>query len=84
MARAAVIGAGVMGSGIAQWLSAHDLPVILRDLDAARVAAGMGNIAGLYAAGLRSRTFTERDVRAGMDRISPAPADGSADGRSIS
>jgi 3-hydroxyacyl-CoA dehydrogenase/enoyl-CoA hydratase/3-hydroxybutyryl-CoA epimerase len=70
--RTAVIGAGVMGSGIAQWLSANDLPVILRDLDAARVAAGMGNIAGLYASAVRKRLFSEREARVGRDLISPA------------
>jgi 3-hydroxyacyl-CoA dehydrogenase/enoyl-CoA hydratase/3-hydroxybutyryl-CoA epimerase len=73
--RTAVIGAGVMGSGIAQWISAHHVPVILRDLDAARVASGMGNIAGLYASGTRSRNFTEREARAGKDLISPAPTE---------
>jgi len=73
--RVAVIGAGVMGAGITQWLSARGLPVIMRDVDAERVATGMGRIAGLYAAGARSRTFTEHDVRVGMDRISPAPAE---------
>ncbi len=70
--RAAVIGAGVMGSGIAQWLAAQEIPVILRDLDQAQVAQGMGNIAGLFAAGVRQRTFTEREARAGRDRVSPA------------
>ena len=75
LTRVAVIGAGVMGSGITQWLSARGLPVIMRDVDAARVAGGMARIAGLYAGGIRSRTFTEHDVRAGMDRISPAPAE---------
>jgi 3-hydroxyacyl-CoA dehydrogenase/enoyl-CoA hydratase/3-hydroxybutyryl-CoA epimerase len=75
VARAAVIGAGIMGSGITQWLSARGIPVIMRDVDAERVAAGMGKIAGLYAAAVRSRTFTEREIRAGMDRISPAPAE---------
>jgi 3-hydroxyacyl-CoA dehydrogenase/enoyl-CoA hydratase/3-hydroxybutyryl-CoA epimerase len=73
--RTAVIGAGIMGSGIAQWLSSRGLPVILRDIDAERVAAGVGKIAGLYAAGLRSRTFTEHDVRVGMDLVSPTPVE---------
>jgi len=73
--RTAVIGAGVMGSGIAQWISSRGGRVILRDVDAARVAAGMGQIAGLYAAGLRHHTFTEREARAGRDRVSPAPAE---------
>jgi 3-hydroxyacyl-CoA dehydrogenase/enoyl-CoA hydratase/3-hydroxybutyryl-CoA epimerase len=75
IARAAVIGAGIMGSGITQWLSARGLPVIMRDIDAERVAAGMAKIASLYAGGLRSRTFTEHDVRAGMDLVSPAPTE---------
>ena len=73
--RTAVIGAGVMGSGIAQWISARGGRVVLRDVDAARVAAGMGNIAGLYASGLRNSTFTEREARDGRDRVSPAPAE---------
>lgn len=73
--RTAVIGAGVMGSGIAQWLAAHGLPVILRDLDTTPLAEGMGNIAGLFAAGVRQRTFTEREARAGRDRISPVTTD---------
>src|SRR5262245_12667574 len=34
IARTAVIGSGVMGAGIAQWLSARQLPVVLRDLTA--------------------------------------------------
>ncbi len=75
IARTAVIGAGIMGSGIAQWLSARGLPVILRDVDAERVAAGMGKIADLYASGLRAHTFTEHDVRLGLDRVAPAPVE---------
>lgn len=73
--RTAVIGAGVMGSGIAQWLSTRGVPVILRDLDANRVAAGMGNIAGLYASGVRARIFTELEARQGKDLVSPAPTE---------
>jgi len=33
IARVGVIGAGVMGSGIAQWLAAHGLAVVLKDVD---------------------------------------------------
>lgn len=73
--RTAVIGAGVMGAGIAQWISSRGLRVILRDVHAVRVAAGMGSVAGLYAAGVRHRTFTEREARAGLDRVSPAPTE---------
>src|SRR5207253_11193665 len=34
--RAAVIGAGVMGAGIAHWLGTRGLRVVLRDVDPAR------------------------------------------------
>lgn len=69
---AAVIGAGVMGSGIVQWLSARGLRVIMRDVAPDRVAAGMANIAKLYAGGLRKHLFNAHEAREGMDRISPA------------
>lgn len=71
----AVIGAGVMGSGIAQWLSTRGVKVILRDVDAARVAVGMGHVAKLYAAGVKRRVFNEREARRGMELISPTPVE---------
>ncbi len=72
---AAVIGAGVMGSGIAQWISARGSRVVLRDIDAGRVAAGMANVARLYEAGVKRHTFTALEAREGIDRISPAPSE---------
>ncbi len=69
--RAAVIGAGTMGAGIAQWLSARGLRVILRDVDPARVAAGMATAAGLYAAGVKRHLFSEHEARSGLGLISP-------------
>ena len=45
---ATVIGAGVMGAGIAQWLISRGLPVILRDVNAEQVAKGMAGVAQLY------------------------------------
>ncbi|MEQ1860793.1 MAG: 3-hydroxyacyl-CoA dehydrogenase NAD-binding domain-containing protein [Chthoniobacteraceae bacterium] len=67
----AVIGAGVMGAAIAQWLSARGLRVILRDIDPARVAAGVATIAKLYAAGVKRHVFTKVEARDGVDRIQP-------------
>ena len=75
MARTAVIGAGVMGAGIAQWLSARQLPVILRDINTEQVARGMAGIAKLYRDGVKRHIFTPREARDGMDRISPAPTE---------
>ena len=71
--RAAVIGAGVMGAGIAQWMSARGLPVILRDVNTEQVAKGMAGIARLYQDGVRRHVFTRREARDGFDRIYPAP-----------
>ncbi len=72
---AAVIGAGVMGAGIAQWLSARAVRTILRDIDASRVAAGMATISKLYADGVKRRTFTPVEARAGLERVSPASSE---------
>lgn len=71
--RAAVIGAGVMGAGIAQWLSARGLPVILRDINTEQVGKGMAGIAKLYQDGVQHHIFTRREARDGFDRIYPAP-----------
>ncbi len=68
----AVIGAGVMGAGIAQWLSAKKLSVILRDVAPEPIARGMANISKLYAEGKKRHVFTAVEARAGLDRIHPA------------
>lgn len=75
VARTAVIGSGVMGAGIAQWLSARQLPVVLRDLNTELLARGMANIAKLYRDGAKRHVFTEIEVRQGLDRIYPAPTE---------
>ena len=73
--RAAVIGAGVMGAGIAQWLSSRKTQVILKDVNAQQVARGMGAIAKVYQDGLKRHVFTPVEAREGLDRIYPAPLD---------
>ncbi len=75
VASAAVIGAGVMGAGIAQWLSAKHLPTILRDTNTEQIARGMGNIAKIYRDGVKRRVFTPLEAREGFDHIFPAPAE---------
>ena len=70
--RTAVIGAGVMGAGIAQWISSRGMPVLLRDVGVEQVAKGMTNIAGLYEEGVKRHAFTRVEARAGLDRIFPS------------
>ncbi len=70
--RTAVIGAGVMGAGIAQWFSSRGLPAILQDIDTTRVASGMLAVDRLYRDGVRRRLFSEREARLLADLVSPA------------
>jgi 3-hydroxyacyl-CoA dehydrogenase/enoyl-CoA hydratase/3-hydroxybutyryl-CoA epimerase len=73
--RVAVIGAGVMGAGIAQWSAGRDIQVVLRDINAEQVAKGMGSIAQLLREGLKRKVFTPVEARAAMDRITPVVGD---------
>ncbi len=75
IAKVAVIGAGVMGAGIAQWISTRGMRVILRDIHPVRVAAGMDTVRALYAESVKKRVFTKIEARAGLDRISPAASE---------
>src|SRR6266403_1967055 len=50
---AAVIGAGVMGSGIAQWLSSRGVTVILRDVAREQIDRGLANIEKIYTDAVR-------------------------------
>jgi 3-hydroxyacyl-CoA dehydrogenase/enoyl-CoA hydratase/3-hydroxybutyryl-CoA epimerase len=67
----AVIGAGIMGAGIAQWVSARGHMVILRDINEEKIRNGLAIIAGLYQQGLKRHTFDRVSARQGMDRIYP-------------
>lgn len=70
--RTAVIGAGVMGSGIAQWLAAGNHPVIVRDLDPERVAAGMKSVSKLFTEAVKKRLLTRHEAGRKMDLVSPS------------
>lgn len=67
--RVAVIGAGVMGSGIAQWVSSRGVPVTLQDIDESKVAAGLSSIRKLYTGAVKRRIFSLREATARMDLI---------------
>jgi len=70
--RVAVVGAGVMGAGIAQWTSARGLPVVLRDVSPEALARGLRSIEGVYREAAARRVFTVAEATAGMDRVTPA------------
>lgn len=68
----AVVGAGVMGSGIAQWFSSRGSRVVLNDIGAEQLDRGMAAVARLYGQGVKRGIFTDHERRRAMDRISPA------------
>lgn len=71
----AVIGAGVMGAGIAQWSASRDIQVVLRDIGVEPIAKGMGTITKLFEEGAKRHVFTRTEARAGIDRVFPSPTD---------
>jgi 3-hydroxyacyl-CoA dehydrogenase / enoyl-CoA hydratase / 3-hydroxybutyryl-CoA epimerase len=66
---AAVIGAGVMGSGIAQWLSSHGVTVILRDIAREQIDRGLANIEKTYADAVKRGLMMEEKAKEGRARI---------------
>jgi 3-hydroxyacyl-CoA dehydrogenase/enoyl-CoA hydratase/3-hydroxybutyryl-CoA epimerase len=66
---AAVIGAGIMGSGIAQWLSSRGVSVILRDVDSAAIDRGLANIEKTFADAVKRGLMSEEKAKEGRARI---------------
>ena len=66
---AAVIGAGVMGSGIAQWLSSRGVTVILRDVAREQIDRGLANIEKIYGDAVKRGFMSEEKAKQGRARI---------------
>ena len=73
--RVAVIGAGVMGSGIAQWISSREIAVTMRDVNAEQVRKGMANAAKLFADAAKKHVIDATAAKRGLDRITPATSE---------
>src|SRR5437773_489224 len=69
LSHAAVIGAGVMGSGIAQWLSSRGVSVILRDVDSEAIDRGLANIDKTYAEAVKRGLLSAEKSKEGRARI---------------
>lgn len=66
---AAVIGAGVMGAGIAQWLSSRGVTVILRDVNREFLNRGLANIEKTYTDAVKRGLMTEEKAKQGRSRV---------------
>lgn len=78
--QAAVIGAGVMGAGIAQWLASRGVHVLLSDISTEALGKGMKRIRDLTDEAMERRVLSRKEGRETMDRISlthqPVPLHG--------
>ena len=69
--QAAVLGAGVMGGGIAQLLASNGIDVRLKDIRADALGSGLRHARELYEKAVKRRRITRRELQRAMDRIAP-------------
>ena len=62
-------GAYHLVGNVAQWISAHQLPVVLRDISIEHVTNGVASIARLYREGVKRHRFTPLEI---LDKPRPA------------
>ncbi len=67
--RVGVLGAGFMGSGIAQVLAHKNYQVLLKDRDNAAVGRGLKHCQDLFSGLVRRRRYSPMDLKLAMSRI---------------
>lgn len=67
-----VIGAGQMGTGIAQVCALADIEVVLNDVSDARINAGLATVAGNLARGVERNQIKPAARDAALNKITPA------------
>ena len=67
--RVGVIGAGVMGSGIAQWLAVHGFDVVIRDVQPDLLDHGMQVMRSLTEEAVKRGKLSSADARLGLSRV---------------
>jgi 3-hydroxyacyl-CoA dehydrogenase/enoyl-CoA hydratase/3-hydroxybutyryl-CoA epimerase len=71
VAKVGVVGAGLMGSGIAHWLASRGFTVRLKDIKPEFVQGGLQRIAAIVEGGVKRGKLSQQDAEALMARISP-------------
>jgi 3-hydroxyacyl-CoA dehydrogenase / enoyl-CoA hydratase / 3-hydroxybutyryl-CoA epimerase len=71
VARVAVLGAGVMGGGIAQLLAYRDLDVRLKDINSDALGLGLRHAREMFERLVRRGRMEKREVEQRMDAIAP-------------
>lgn len=73
--RVAVIGAGVMGAGIAQWTSSRGYATLMKDVAPDALAKGLKAAGKLYLEAVKRRKLTQAEATAAFDLITPVHSD---------
>nr|AGC09647.1 putative 3-hydroxyacyl-CoA dehydrogenase NAD-binding [uncultured bacterium] len=68
--RIGVVGAGVMGSGLTQWLAAHGFEVTWRDVEQQIVDTGMSVVRRRFDAAVKRGRLTAGEANSALRRIS--------------
>jgi 3-hydroxyacyl-CoA dehydrogenase len=68
---AGVVGAGVMGGGIAMVFANAGIPVLLKDADEAALDRGIGKIRAFYAGSVKKGRLTQQSMDERMALITP-------------
>jgi len=71
VAKVGVVGAGLMGSGIAHWLASRGFTVRLKDIKPEFVQGGLKRISTIVEGGVKRGKLSQKDAEALMARISP-------------
>jgi len=69
IARAAVVGAGTMGGGIAYLFATSGIPVILKDVDAGQLAAAQAQIEAIYRRAMERGRLADEQARESVARV---------------
>ncbi len=69
--KAAVVGAGAMGGGIAQVITFSGLPVVLKDIDQAMLDKGMETVRHIYQSRVDKGKMSAGDMQSKLDLITP-------------
>jgi len=72
--KAAIVGAGTMGAGIAMCCANAGIPVRLRDVDAAALDRGMANIRRNYESSVKKGRFSQEVMEQRLALIQPQSA----------
>lgn len=72
LTRAAVIGAGTMGGGIAMSLAKAGIAVTLIEIEQAALDAGLARVRATYASSVKRGSLTEAAMNDQLGRITPA------------